>query len=190
MCACPCDPCAVTPTNTAECESLPSALENFITQFFGTITKTVVDGRVVWELPCDLATGIPENPREEGEGLACYFKRLFEDGYVGATGPAGPAGAAGATGPAGSSSFSDTSADFTEPAVDDSVNIFLVDAAWVIEGMFIFVENSGFYEVVSVVGNTVLGTFRVPGPVSGGVIPGGSHVGPSGARGPVGPAGP
>lgn len=61
-------------------ESLESALANFITQFFGSLTKSVVNGAVVWTLPCDLDSGIEGNPRAEGEGLACYFLRLLEEG--------------------------------------------------------------------------------------------------------------
>jgi hypothetical protein len=63
-------------------EPLPSALDNFITQFFGEVTKTCVDGQIVWSLPCNLETGIPGYPRQEGEGLACYFKRVLNDLFV------------------------------------------------------------------------------------------------------------
>lgn len=65
-------------------ESLESALANFITQFFGTLTKTVVDGEVVWTLPCNLEAGIEGYPRVEGEGLACYMLGLMEDVLAGA----------------------------------------------------------------------------------------------------------
>jgi hypothetical protein len=63
-------------------EPLPSALDNFITQFFGEVTKTCVDGQIVWSLPCNLETGIPGYPRQEGEGLACYFKRVINDLFL------------------------------------------------------------------------------------------------------------
>lgn len=65
----PCDPLT---------EPLQSALDNFITQFFGTVVKTCdADGNIDWTLPCDLATGITGISRETGEGLACYFKRIM-----------------------------------------------------------------------------------------------------------------
>lgn len=59
-------------------EPLQSALNNFITQFFGAVTKSCdAEGNIDWLLPCDLATGILGFPREVGEGLACYFKRVM-----------------------------------------------------------------------------------------------------------------
>jgi hypothetical protein len=60
-------------------EPLPSTVDNFVTQFFGSVTKTCVDNKVVWSLPCNLDTGIPGYPRQPGEGLACYFKRMMTD---------------------------------------------------------------------------------------------------------------
>lgn len=59
-------------------EPLSSALSNFETAFFGTITKTCVNGSVVWTLPCDLEGGVAGFPRESGEGVACYLLRLFQ----------------------------------------------------------------------------------------------------------------
>src|ERR1051326_215997 len=76
------NPCQVSGSNTPACESLPSALQNFIDNFFGEIIKTEVDGAVTWALPCNLGTGLPGNPRITGEGLACYFLRLFSDGIT------------------------------------------------------------------------------------------------------------
>lgn len=73
---CNCDPCACDDCD-AEHESLASALDNFQTSFFGTLTKTCVDGKVVWGLPCDLEAGFPGFPRNEGEGIACYLLRIY-----------------------------------------------------------------------------------------------------------------
>ena len=67
-------PLAADPEN----ETLASALNNFILNFYGAIAKTVVDGEVVWVLPCDLSTAIPGYPRDPSLGTACYFKSLFE----------------------------------------------------------------------------------------------------------------
>lgn len=76
---CSCDPCSTASPVNAGYETLSSALDNFIYNFYGTVTKTVVDGKVVWTLPCDLATGIPGYPRDPALGTACYFKELFVD---------------------------------------------------------------------------------------------------------------
>lgn len=74
-----CDPCRpATVVCDPNNEPLQSALDNFITQFFGDVTKQCnTDGEIEWVLPCDLATGIPGFEREAGEGLACYFKRIM-----------------------------------------------------------------------------------------------------------------
>lgn len=75
--SCGCDPCT-TVTCDASNEPLASALNNFIVAFFGSLTKTCVNNQVVWVLPCDLDSGITGYPRVAGEGLACYFLRVFE----------------------------------------------------------------------------------------------------------------
>jgi hypothetical protein len=56
-------------------------ISNLVYALYGTIDKSVVNGRVVWDIPCD-----PNNtaeadsiPREEGEGLLCYLLRLFDE---------------------------------------------------------------------------------------------------------------
>lgn len=75
-CGCHTSPCAHT-TCDAENEPLSSALQNFQSAFFGSITKTCVNGQIVWTLPCDLDTGLEGFPRIATEGLACYFMRIF-----------------------------------------------------------------------------------------------------------------
>lgn len=77
---CSCEPCQ-TQCDPAQ-EPLPSAIDNFVTQFFGSVTKTCVNNQVVWSLPCSLDTGVPGYPRQPSEGLACYFKRLINDLFV------------------------------------------------------------------------------------------------------------
>ena len=60
-------------------ESVPSLIDNLVNSLYGTITKSVVGGRVVWNLPCDpsaMAT-IFGVPRIQGEGLMCYILRVF-----------------------------------------------------------------------------------------------------------------
>ena len=75
-CSCGCNPCSESSCDASN-EPLSSALNNFITAFFGSLTKTCVNNQVVWVLPCDLDTGITGYPRIAGEGLACYFLRVF-----------------------------------------------------------------------------------------------------------------
>src|ERR1017187_5408533 len=70
------NPCGHGPHNSARCESLPSQIENFTDQFFGTVVKTEINGVVTLSLRCQLDVGLPGNPRGVDEGLACYFLRL------------------------------------------------------------------------------------------------------------------
>lgn len=69
--------CTCTSCDPAN-EPLASALNNFITSFYGTLTKTCVNGVVVWALPCDLEAGNTTFPRNSGESIACYFMRFLE----------------------------------------------------------------------------------------------------------------
>jgi len=61
-------------------ESVPSLIDNLVYALYGTITKTVVNGRVVWNIPCDPSADpatIDGFPRLPGEGLLCYIIRYF-----------------------------------------------------------------------------------------------------------------
>jgi len=65
-------------------ESVPSLISNLILALYGEITKSVVDGRVVWNIPCDpnnVPASVPQIPREENEGLLCYLIRIFTEIY-------------------------------------------------------------------------------------------------------------
>lgn len=69
------------PYPSVSSESVPSLIDNLVNALYGTITKTVVDRKVVWDIPCD-----PDNtatvfgiPRLTGEGLLCYFIRVFNE---------------------------------------------------------------------------------------------------------------
>jgi len=83
-----CSPCGFNGVPDPTNESLASAVSNFTFQFFGGVTKTLVDGTVTWTLPCNLDAGLEGNPRLEGEGLACYFLRLLEEGSASVNGGA------------------------------------------------------------------------------------------------------
>lgn len=92
-----CGSCCTSPCSCHdECdpsnEPLSSALNNFITAFFGTVTKTCVNDEVVWALPCDLDAGIAGFPRLSGEGVACYLLRYVASVTAAPAGPTGPAG--------------------------------------------------------------------------------------------------
>jgi hypothetical protein len=62
-------------------ESVPSLISNLVYALYGTINKSVVNGRVVWDIPCDPnnSAEVDNIPREEGEGLLCYLLRLFSN---------------------------------------------------------------------------------------------------------------
>jgi hypothetical protein len=61
-------------------ESVPSLISNLILALYGEITKSVVDGRVVWNIPCDPnnTAEIDGFPRLPDEGLLCYIIRYFD----------------------------------------------------------------------------------------------------------------
>jgi len=60
-------------------ESVPSLISNLTYALYGQITKSVVNGQIVWNIPCDpnLTAQINGLPRNAGEGLLCYFIRCF-----------------------------------------------------------------------------------------------------------------
>mgnify|MGYP001559221569 CR=1 FL=1 len=136
-------PCTASATNTPENETLPSQIENFTLQFFGEVTKTGSGGVVQWILPCDLDVGLNNNPRAQGEGLACYFLRLFDEGIVGLTGPQGSTGAAGTN---GYNAFSVTTLSFTQPTLASP--LVQVQTAYnpaLLPNSYIFIQTSGWY---------------------------------------------
>lgn len=181
----PCNPCT---SESAECESLPSALDNFTTHFFGTVSKTLVNGKVQWVLPCNLDSGLPDNPRNDGEGLACYFLRLFLDGIIGLTGPKGNKGDPGEDGLAG---YTITVSDLTIPTGECPVAQVTVEDADVIpEGAYIFVSGGGWFSIVSRSGNTLQLQLIEAVVTSGTVISSGALVALTGPEGPQGTQGP
>lgn len=68
------------PYPSVSSESVPSLIDNLVYALYGTITKTVVDRKVVWNIPCDPndSAELFNIPRETGEGLLCYFIRIFQ----------------------------------------------------------------------------------------------------------------
>lgn len=183
-----CNPCSACPTNSADCETLPSALENFVRNFFGTVTKTEVNGVVTWTLPCLLDIGLENNPRGSDEGLACYFLRLFEDGLVGLTGPKGDTGSAGADGKNAYTVI--TSAFVTPTPGSPNVQFTVIPSPVLSVGQTIFIPGAGWFLITDIFQNaTVFATLLelIPSPAAT-VTPGtlALPVGPKGDKGDQG----
>jgi hypothetical protein len=189
-------PCGGAPVNTAETELLPSQIENFTKHFFGAVTKTMLDGGVVWILPCNLDEGLPNNPRANDEGLACYFLRLFSEGIVGLTGPEGDAGAAGAN---GKNAFTVTTVAFNQPTISSPiVAVSTLYNPAIVAGSYVFIQGSGWYQVTTAATTGVLyltlskALAGAPASITAGKLvvpsgyPGESVTGPQGAQGPQG----
>jgi hypothetical protein len=77
--------CPEVPYPQISSESIPSLISNLVYALYGTINKSVVNGRVVWDIPCDPnnTAQVDQIPREEGEGLLCYLLRLFAQSLEG-----------------------------------------------------------------------------------------------------------
>lgn len=92
----------------------------------------------------------------------------------------------------GISAFTLTTADFTQPAVNSNVVVSVAQAMWLAMGQTVYIENGGYYEVVSISGMDV--TLKNLGYDSNAplatVIDAGNKVASSGVKGDVGPAGP
>lgn len=184
------NPCQASACNTAQCETLPSQIQNFTEQFFGVVVKTEVNGVVTWSLPCGLDTGLPANPRGVDEGLACYFLRLFQDGIAGLQGPPGDPGADGAD---GANTYTVTIQNFAQPTLNNPLTqIVVVPNPSIIEGMGLFIEHSGSYQVSDVApGGVLFITLISPLSTALSVVPAGSLVVPVGVPGAgLGPQGP
>jgi hypothetical protein len=178
---------------------LPSQIQNFTAQFFGTVVKTEVDGQVEWSLPCGLDVGLENNPRGEDEGLACYFLRLFSEGIIGATGPQGETGSAGTN---GHNAYTVTTAGFVQPTLG-APNITVTTAfnPAILSGLYVFIATSGWYLVTQadVTGTLFLTLAKPVSGASGTIVagklvvpagfPGISVVGPQGPQGPKGDTG-
>jgi hypothetical protein len=134
--------CAPDPNN----EPVSSALQNFEESFFGDFTKTVVNGQIVWNLPCDLEGGIPGYPRLPGEGVACYIIRLML-AFGGVPGIQGPPGINGTDGTDGKDGKDGTNGK-------DGVNSITIDDEGVVQGTTINeIDFAGAGVTASVVGD-------------------------------------
>jgi len=141
-----------------------------------------VNGQITWVLPCDLDIGLPNNPRGDTEGLACYFLRLFSEGIVGLTGPKGDTGEAGAD---GKNAYTISTTAFDMPTLDNpTVQFNIIPSPTISVGLMIFVPGCGWLTVTDVFqGETVFASLveAVPAPLA--VIPAGRLILPTGPRG-------
>lgn len=181
-CHCKRTPCNECPTNSADCETLPSALQNFIDTFYGSVEKTEVNGVVTWTLPCNLDIGLPANPRLDNEGLACYFLRLFNDGINGLIGPQGDTGAPGVNGRNAWTVI--TSAFVTPSLAAPSVQFTVIPSPVLSVGQTIFIPGAGWFTITNIFQNdSVFADLveQVPAPVA--VVQPGTLALPVGPRG-------
>ncbi len=76
---------ADTPYPSVSHKSVPSLIDNLVIALYGAITKDVSSGKVVWNIPCDPSNSVSVLgiPRNTGEGLMCYFIRVFQTIQVG-----------------------------------------------------------------------------------------------------------
>lgn len=176
------NPCGVSAKNTAQCESLPSQIENFTKQFFGSVVKTEVNGVVTWSLPCSLDVGLPANPRAVDEGLACYFLRLFLDGIGGLRGDPGKKGDTGSN---GTSAFTITRQGFNQPTLGNPLTQILVIAnPFLVVNLTVFIAGSGYYLITDVQpGGIIFATLTSPVSGAPAYIPSGALVLPTGPAG-------
>jgi len=86
-----------------------------------------------------LDSGIEGHPRNEGEGTACYLLRLFTEGITGFD---------------GLDAFAHSTAQFVQPAIGETVEVFLDNTAPFFADEYIWIGGGGFYQVVSVNGET------------------------------------
>jgi hypothetical protein len=70
---------ADTPYPIISHESVPSLIDNLVAALYGQIEKNVTSGKIVWTIPCDPnnTASVSGIPRNAGEGLLCYFIRVF-----------------------------------------------------------------------------------------------------------------
>lgn len=178
----PCGPATID----ASKEPLASALDNFVASFYGAITKSVVNGAVVWTLPCNLDTGLPGNPRLSSEGLACYFLRLFADGIKGLKGDPG----VGLPGASGISALGSVAVAFATPSTASPV--FVISASnvsWVSAGQTLYIAGLGYASVDAITGGILALRLVVLSSSAGASVPAGALIAPAGPRGASGPVG-
>ena len=57
---------------------------------------------------------------------------------------------------AGQSAYTQTTADFTVPAIDATVEIAVGDTQWLVAGLYIYIEGAGYYQIDTILTTTTL----------------------------------
>lgn len=107
-------------------------------------------------------------------------------------GPAGANGAPGANGTNGINAYTTVTQQFTVPAVNDTVDVLIVNGSFLSVGQPIWIGNAGAYRVVSIASSTQINVRNLGGAtnaVEGDPIPVGSKVSPGAEGGAAGAAG-
>jgi hypothetical protein len=133
-------------------------------------------------LPGDLNAGLPGNPRLDGEGLATYFLRLFNDGIIGLVGPQGDTGATGA---AGHNAYAVATSGFNTPTPAAPDSQFTIIPTPVLSiGQTVFIPGAGWVVILDIFQNSEVFT-RLIEPIANqsAFIPPGTLILPTGPRG-------
>lgn len=149
----------------------------------GQVTKVVTGGVASWQLPCGLDVGLAGVPRQSGESLLCYFRRLSTTPIPGTEGPPGPQGPPGNQGHVG---WTFTTASFAAPS---GTSVFFITPESPDIGFFepvnvVFIDGLGWVTVLQRFGNSVQMAVRelIVNPLA--VIPAGARIVHTGRVGP------
>ena len=119
-------------------------------------------------------------------------------GPQGPQGPQGPTGGTGPAGPAGGNAYTNTTAAFTVPAANTTVEVLVLTTTWMSADQPVFIQGAGMYQVVSITNTTSAVVYNLgyanntaAGAVisSGVLVSAGGFSGPQGAQGPTGSTG-
>jgi hypothetical protein len=100
-------------------------------------------------------------------------------GEAGAQGPQGLSGTNGTNGTNGVNAYTTTTASYTQPAVDASVDISVSNNSWIAVGQYVFIQAAGYYLVNSLSSTTSINaTLKISS--ASGTITSNKKVTPSG----------
>jgi hypothetical protein len=130
-----------------------------------------------------VAPTVPASVTNTGTPNAAVFHFSIPQGQTGIQGQIGPVGPPG---PAGTTIATNTSANFTQPAVNANVAVTLNSGLGIAPGLILYIQGGGYYSVQSIAGNvaTLQNLGYSANVVAGTVINSGASVagvGPAGA---------
>lgn len=100
-------------------------------------------------------------------------------GEAGVQGPQGLAGINGTNGTNGVNAYTTTTASYTQPSVNSSVNITVAQNGWIAIGQYVYVQAAGYYVVTGLTSTTgITATLKIS--EASGTITSGKKVTPSG----------